>query len=123
MKEQDSMTEMKLVVHWHFSCNVGVSFIVRRLKKVTSESALEKLTQEIEDISCKEAQFNEELNSATKNSAARNKIKTLENQVCKFFGIKWCQSAFREYISVVSPIDSYFRIISYVDLINYTSDI
>lgn len=111
MKEQDSMTEMKQVVRWHFLCNISVSFIVRRLKKVTSESALEKLTQEIEDIACKESQFNEELNSATKNSAARNKIKTLENQVCKFSGIKWCQNAFREYISVVSPIDSYFRII------------
>ncbi|XP_022667082.1 DNA repair protein RAD50-like isoform X1 [Varroa destructor] len=56
---------------------------VEKLKKVTSESALEKLTQEIEDIACKESQFNEELNSATKNSAARNKIKTLENQISK----------------------------------------
>ncbi|OQR79242.1 DNA repair protein RAD50-like [Tropilaelaps mercedesae] len=56
---------------------------LEKLKKATSESVLHDLTLEIEEISRKESKLNEELTNATRSSVARNKIKSLEDQIVK----------------------------------------
>ena len=52
-----------------------------RLNQVTDGSNLEALSDEIDDLAKKESKLNVELNNATKSSAIKNKIKSLEDQV------------------------------------------